>query len=245
VLAQLSFTYLVAFLMMRKSPRVQIGEFSAINRPILGILGISPLKAVAGKRYSLPVGILSSGGGAPLPAQILGRSTPGQSPDELRFFLSHFLPHRTSWSPIGPKSAPTSSCGDVPFVSAIRSPVTDGAASRRTMSITTGSPSVAVTVGVAGRPSRFCPRFPSLTPTTVYWLVAKHCGGALRSTAPGKRRRRRSKTLIASPIPPPSAAGLGAWTPHNPLAPFFAKRSPASLTGWYPVIRRISKLCLG
>jgi len=29
VLAQLSFTYLVAFLMMRKSPRVQIGEFSA------------------------------------------------------------------------------------------------------------------------------------------------------------------------------------------------------------------------
>jgi hypothetical protein len=37
----------------------------------------------------------------------------------------------------------------------------------------------------------------------------------LSNTVPGRRRCHRSKTPIASPIPPPSAAGLGAWTPHN------------------------------
>jgi hypothetical protein len=116
-------------------------------------------------------------------------------------------------------------------VSAIRSPVTDDAASRPTMSITTGSQSVAVTVGVAGRRSPFYRRFPSLTPTTAWWLVAKPCGGALRNTAPGKRRRLRSKTLIACPIPPPSAAGPAAWTPRNRLVPSCAKHSPASPIG--------------
>jgi hypothetical protein len=136
---------------------------SAINRPIVGI---SPLKGCSREALFSSSWRFSSGGGAPLPAQILGRSTPGQSPDELRFFLSHFLSRRTSAIRIGPKSAPTSSCDDVPFASAIRSPVTDNAASRRTMSITTGSQSVAVTVAVAGKPSRFCRCFPFRTPTT-------------------------------------------------------------------------------
>jgi hypothetical protein len=92
-------------------------------------------------------------------------------------------------------------------VSAIRSSVTDAAASRRTMRITTGLASVAVAAPVAGRPSPSCRGFRSLTRATACWLVVRHGGGALWSTALGKRRRLRSKTLTACPIPPRSVAG--------------------------------------
>jgi len=137
----------------------------------------------------------------------LGGSTPGQSPDELRFFLSHFPPRRTSSKPTGPRSAPTLSCGDVLSVSAIQSLAMGAAASRRTINITTGLGSGAATALGATRPSLSSRRFLCLTRTIACWLVAKPCGGALRSTALGKRRRLRSKTRIACPTPPRSAAG--------------------------------------
>ena len=127
--------------------------------------------------------------GAPLPAQILARSTPEQSPDELRFFLSHFLSRRASWSLIGPRSAPTSSCGDAPFVSAIRSLATDAAASRPTMSITTGLGSDAAFARIVGRPSPCFPCSLSPTPITACWPGLRRSGDTLSSTARGKRRR--------------------------------------------------------
>jgi hypothetical protein len=137
----------------------------------------------------------------------LGGSTPGQSLDELRFFLSHFPPRRTSSKPTGPRSAPTLSCGDVLCVRAIQSSAMGAAASRRTINITTGLGSGAATVLVATRPSLSSRPFLSLTRTIACWLVAKPCGGALRSIALGKRRRLRSKTRIACPTPPQSGAG--------------------------------------
>ena len=175
----------------------------------------------------------------------LGRSTLGQSPDEPRFFLSHFPPRRTSSKPIGPATARRSFCGDALFANAIRSSVTDAAASRRTMNITTGLRSGAASATVAGRPSPSCPGFRSLTPATACWLVVSHGGGVLWSTAPGKRRRLRSKTLTECPIPPRSAAGPTAWTSPNQRLLFCAKRSSALLIGWHSPIRRVTKLCLG
>jgi hypothetical protein len=64
----------------------------------------------------------------------------------------------------------------------------------------------------------------------------------LRSIAPGKRRRPRSKIPIACPIPLRSAAGQAAWTPPNRLAPFSAKRSLAWLTGWRAAIKPTPRL---
>ena len=104
----------------------------------------------------------SSGGRAPLPAQILGRSTPEQSPDELRFFLSHFPLRHTSSKLTGPTAPTRSSCAAAQFASAIRSRVTDAVASRRTISVTTGSRSGAVAAQVAGRPLPSSRRFRSL-----------------------------------------------------------------------------------
>jgi len=140
---------------------------------------------------------------------------PRQSPDALRFSLSHFAAGRASWKPTGPKSAPTSSCGDVPFVNGIRSLAMDAAASRRTMRITTGSRSAVAAALIAGKRS---PSFrPSRSPTrtTASWLAVRPCGGASRSTAPGKKQHLRLKTPIACPIPPRSAAGLAAWIPPS------------------------------
>jgi len=166
------------------------------------------------------------------------------------------LRDRTSSIRIGPKSAPTSSCDDVPFVSAIRSPVTDDAASRHTTHTTTGSQSVEVSAGVAGKPSPFCRRFPCLTPTKACWLVVGPCDGALRSTAPGKRRRLHSKIRIAYLVPPPSAAGPTAWPRHNRLDPSCARsrlrrsagtrRAAAdqALSRLTPVVQVLWPLCL-
>jgi hypothetical protein len=139
--------------------------------------------------------------------------------------------------PTGLETATRSSCGDAPFVNAIRSLATDTATSRRTMNITTGSGSVAAGAPVAGRLSPSCRRFRSLTPTIACWRTARRCDGVLRSTAPGKRRRPRSKTPIACPIPPPSAAGFAAWTPPSRLVPFYTKRSSGWPIGWGAALR--------
>jgi hypothetical protein len=186
--------------------------------------------------------------GAPLPAEILaGQRREGRAPDELRFCLSHFASRRTSSKLIGPRAAPKSSCGDARFVSATRSSAMDAAASRHTMSITTGLTSVAVAAPVAGRPSPSCRGFRFLTHTTVCWLAVRRCGGTLWSTALGKRQHLRSETLIACPILLHFAAGPTGWTAPNRRFPFSAKRTPAWLTGWRAAIPPITKLglCLG
>ena len=171
-----------------------------------------------------------------------------QSSNELRFCLSHFLSRRTSLKRSGPRVAPKSSCGDAPLVNAIPSSAMDAAASRRTMSITTGLTSGAAVAPVVGRPSPSCRAFRSLTRTTVCGRAVRHCGGVLWNIAPGKRPRLRSGTRIVCLIPPRSAAGRAVWTPLNRLSLFSAKRSPAPLTGcWRVVILPITKLglCLG
>ena len=99
------------------------------------------------------------------------------------------------------------------------------------MNITTGLAFVVAAAPVAGKPSPSFHCFLSLTPITACRLVARHCGGALRSIAPGKRQCLRSKILIACPILPHFAAGPTDWTAPNRLFPFSAKRSPAWLTG--------------
>jgi hypothetical protein len=115
------------------------------------------------------------------------------------------------------------------------------------MSITIGLGSVAVAAPLAGRPSPSSHCFLSLTRITVCWHAVRHCGGAWWSTAPGKKRRLRSKTLIAYLIPPRSVAGRAGWTIPNLPFPFCAKRLLALLTGWRAAIRPITKLgfCLG
>ena len=142
-----------------------------------------------------------------------------------------FRPAAQAGNRLGRTGAPRSSCGDALCVNAIRSSAMDVAASRRTMSITTGSKSGAVAATVAGRPSPSSRCFLSLTPITACWLDVRRCGDASWSTAPGKRRCPRSKTLIACPTPPPSAAGLGGLDPSQP-ARSFLRRTLARLAPW-------------
>jgi hypothetical protein len=113
------------------------------------------------------------------------------------------------------------------------------------MSITTGLASGAVAAPLAGRPSPFCHHSLFLTRTTVCWLAVSRCGGASRSTAPGKRQCLRSKTRIACPILPHFAAGPTDWTALRQPFLFSVKRSPACLTGRRAWIRPIRKLGLG
>ena len=171
--------------------------------------------------------IFVSGGRSSASGSDLGRSTPWQSSNELRFFLSHFPSPRTSSKRIGPRVVPRSFCGDVPLVNAIRSLVTDAVASRRTMNTTTGLASGGVAAPVAGKPLPSCRSFLFLTHTTVCWLAVRRCGSASRSTAPGKRPCLRSKIRIACPILAHFAAGPTDWTALSQSFLFFAKRSPA------------------
>jgi len=177
------------------------------------------------------LGFSPSGGGGSRPAHILERSTSTQSPDELRFSLSHFRPGRANQKPTGRKSAPMLCCVDVRFVNAIQSLAMVAAASRRTINITTGLASGAAAAPIAGRPSPSSRYFPSLTHTTASRLDVSPCGGALRTTAPGKKRHPRSRILIVCLIRPRCGAGRAAWTLYNRLDPFSAKRSPALRVG--------------
>ena len=161
----------------------------------------------------------------------LGRSTPGQSPYEPRFFLSHFPPRRTSSKPIGPRAALRSFCGDARFVNAIRSSATVAAASRRTMNITTGLGSDAAFATVAGRPSPSFRCFLSLTRTTACWLAVRRSGDTGWSSAPGKRRCPRSKIPIGCPILPRSAAGSSGLDRSQPAASFL-RRTLARVVHW-------------
>ena len=152
---------------------------------------MTPLSAVAEKRYSSPVGVFFFRRRGPASGSDLGGSAPGQSPYEPRFFLSHFLPRRTSSKPTGLVMSRTSCCGDARFANAIRSSGTVAGASRRTMSITIGLGSDAAFAPLAGRASLCFPCSLSLIPTTACWPVRRRFGDTLWSTARGKRRRRR------------------------------------------------------
>ena len=134
------------------------------NRPTFIITALS---AVAEKRYSSPIGIFLFRRRGSASGSDLGRSTPGQSPYEPRFFLSHFLPRRTRSNPTGRARPRTSCCGDARFANGIPLLATVAGASRRTMNSMTGLGSDADFALVAARPSPCFPCFLCLTPTTV------------------------------------------------------------------------------
>jgi hypothetical protein len=100
------------------------------------------------------------------------------------------------------------------------------AANRLTMSITTGSGSIAAGVPIAGRPSPSfrCSLF--LTRITAYWRAARHCCCALWRAVAGTRHCRGLRTLIDYPIPRPSGAGRVVWTRPSWLFPFSVRPSP-------------------
>jgi len=110
---------------------------------------------------------VSEGRGSASGRDLGGSTAEGQSPNEVRFCLSHFPSPRTSCSrPIGQRAAPTPCCGDAQFVNAIRSSAMDAAASRRTMSITIGSASGVVAALGVERHSHFSHCFLCRTRTT-------------------------------------------------------------------------------
>jgi len=149
----------------------------------------------------------SSGGGAPLPALILAGRCQRRNPCEVRSSSSQFPLRRASLPPTGQKTATRSSYAAVQFVNGIRSLVTDGVASRRTTSITTGFGSIAAVAPIAGQPLPSFRCFLFLTRISVCWRVARHCCGASRSTVRGRRHRPSLKTLIGCRILPQCGAG--------------------------------------
>ena len=108
----------------------------------------------------------------------LGRSTSVAEPHRLRFTLSHFLRRRTSLKLSGRRTA-TRSCGGARYVSWIRSSATDGAASRRTISIMIGLRSIAVVVWCVEEPSLSCHCFLSRIRITACWRVVMRSGADL------------------------------------------------------------------
>ena len=108
----------------------------------------------------------------------LGRSTSVAEPHRLRFTLSHFLRRRTSWKLSGKRIA-TRSCGDALYVNRSRSSATDGAASRRTISIMIGLRFVAVAVRCVERLSLSCHWLLSRIRNTACWRVVMRSGADL------------------------------------------------------------------
>ena len=187
------------------------------------------MEAGSKKLYSLS-GEISSGESFTA-SQDLGGSTLAAKLFCARSTLSQSVSRRTSLEPAGLKIRTRPSYADARFVNRIRLLVTGGGASRRMTSITTGSRSGVVVARTAGRPSAFCRCFLCPTRITACWRGCRHCGGALRSTAPGSKRRLRSKTLTVCQIPLRCAAGRTIWTPPNRPFPFCGKQLPAWFTG--------------
>ena len=127
---------------------------------------------------------------------ILAGRSQRRNPCEVRSSLSQSPSRCTRLQPAGQKTATGSFYASVRFVNEIRLSVMAGAASRLTMSITTGSGSIAAAVPIAGRPSPSfrCSLF--LTRITAYWRAARHCCCAMWRAVAGTRRCRSSRTLI-------------------------------------------------
>jgi len=168
----------------------------------------------------------SSGGGAPLSAVILAGRSQRRNPCEVRSSLSQSPSRCTSLQPAGQKTATGSFYASVRFVNEIRLSVMAGAANRLTMSITTGSGSIAAAVPIAGRPSPSFRCSLLLTRITAYWRAARHCCCALWRAVAGTRHCRGLRTLIDYPIPRPSGAGRVVWTRPSWLFPFSVRPSP-------------------
>jgi len=157
---------------------------------------------------------------------ILAGRSQRRNPCEIRSSLSQFPWRRTGLRPTGQKTATRSFYADARFANGIRSLVTDGAASRPTTSITTGFRSIAAAAPVVGRPSLSFRCFLFPIRITACWRAARHCGGALWSTARGRRHCPSFKTLIDCLILPLSAAGRAAWTRPSWLIPLSVRPSP-------------------
>ena len=218
------------------APFADCSSLVGINRPIFLI---TPLSAVAAKRYSSPVGIFLFRRRGSASSSDLGRSTPGGSPRELRFSLSHFLPRHTSSKPTGLATARTSCCGDARFVNVIPSSATVGGASRRTMNITTGLGSDAAFALLAGRASLCFPCSLSLHPLQ----PAGPCAGAPpalygappvgRGDAYAEGPRPGARSLYPSPLvgrhgPLPTGGFLSASNVRPPDPLVGARRSGRS-----------------
>ena len=162
---------------------------------------------------------------------ILAGRSQRRNPCEVRSSLSQSPSRCTSLQPAGQKTATGSFYASVRFVNEIRLSVMADAANRLTMSITTGSGSIAAAVPLAGRPSPSfrCSLF--LTLITAYWPAARHCCCAMWRAVAGTRRCRGSRTLIGCRIPPLSAAGQAAWTARSRYLPFSARPFPTWLIG--------------
>jgi hypothetical protein len=155
---------------------------------------------------------------------ILAGRSQRRNPCEIRSSLSQFPLGRTVLRPTGQTAATRSFYADARFVSGIRSLVTDGVASRPTTSITTGFGSIAAAAPVVGRPSLSFRCFLFPIRITACWRAARRCGGALWSTARGRRHCRSFKTLTDCLILPRPAAGRAAWTRPSWLIPFSVRR---------------------
>jgi len=165
---------------------------------------------VSKKLYFLSVGFLQEAGPRFLPAS--WRISAGNGTRvRLRSSLSQF---RSLWSglpPTGPKTRTRSSYAAARFASRIRSSVTDGGASRRTTSITTGSGFVVAAVSDAEGRLPSCRCFLFHTRTTACWRAASHFCSGWWSLVRGRRQYRSARILIGSPIHRRCAAGRLVW----------------------------------
>lgn len=96
---------------------------------------------------------------------------------------------------------------------------------RLTMRPTIGSRFVAGSAISAARPLRCSPAFRCPIRTTASSLVVNRCSAIASKTAPGKMRRRLSKTPIGSRTLLRFAAGFAAWILHGLRSRGFAQRS--------------------
>jgi hypothetical protein len=115
-----------------------------------------------------------------------------------------------------------------PVCKRIPSSATDAAARRRTISITIGLGSVAVSSLVAARPSLSSRCYLCLTRITVCWRTRRHYGDARWNTALGNKWRLCSKTLIRCPILRCWSRGLDSSQP----ALSFLRKTLARMTQW-------------
>ena len=144
----------------------------------------------------------------------------------LRSSLSQCRSRWIGLLPAGPKTRTRSSYAGARFVNRIRLLVMAGGANRRTTSITIGSGFAAAVAEAAGRPSPCYRCFLCHTHITACWHAARHCCGALWSTAHGRRHCPSSKTLIDCRIRPLSGDGRAAWTVLIRRLPFSARPFP-------------------
>ncbi len=164
-----------------------------------------------------------------------------EAPVRQRSSLSQSPRRWMSLPPSGRKARTESSYADARSANGIRSLATGVAASRRTMSITTGSGFAGAAAEAAGRhsPSFRCSLF--LTRSTACWPAVRHCDSASQSSVRGRRRCRSSRMPIGCLIPPRFAAGRAVRIVPNQRLLFVARSSPTSLICCLAAVRFLTK----